>query len=153
MRKWIDLFEGTLPPLPSAEQTPWWIEPLAPLTAKVQSYLGVEDPWATGGCFAFAEALQSIYGGTRWGAYSIGENYDEDEDDWDHEHEVVEINGTFYDYHGVFELEKYRQLLIATHGWDDDLPMKMIAGETYVDTVPAHLVDALLHIMRTAASR
>ena len=129
------LTEGQLhPALPTMHgQEPWWTSPLHDLTNELSTIVGYDDPWRTGGCFAFAEALQSIYGGSLWSACMR-----DDDGDWSAEHAVVKLDGRFYDYYGVFLMEDYRQMLISEHGWYDDVEMAMIEGCADQDNLLNH---------------
>ena len=101
MRNWIILVENALPPLPTKGATPWWVEPLQELTQEVVA----NDPewgWTNGGCFTFAEVLAKAYGGK----CAVIIVWDDRADDWWNHHAIVEINGVYYDYNGVFVMPK-----------------------------------------------
>lgn len=93
--------------LPAPNQSPWWVAPLAPFTAEQRRDWGRDWSWVTGGCFAFAEALHDVFGGELWGICSHIDADDGLGDDYPVEHALVKINGQFYDFNGVVDVDSY----------------------------------------------
>lgn len=112
MRQFINIVENANNSLPMAGQVPFWVGPLKPLTKRIKGNWGNRWTWTEGGCFAFAEIFHEVYGGEFWGVCSDPDG----EDDYAVEHAMVKVNGLFYDFTGVVDVEKYMKKLSKENG-------------------------------------
>lgn len=102
MRNYINIIESG-EGLPAPNVKPFWITSLMPLTADLKRTWGRDWSWVSGGCFAFAEVFQSVFGGELYGICT--EVTESGETDYPVEHALVKLNGAFYDFNGVADID------------------------------------------------